>query len=222
MFSLLDGHPVFDPTKSDAFLGWDTARFYVAKVPDPAVSILLERSVDGGDTWERVFEGNSLTQISDPEALSNGVTMYRVTTVAATGAATVREYPMSADSDAVWLNGGVALGMACRLPYDPTYSTSPERERGIWQLAGNTRVAWAGEQAGETVTVGGRLIENDENVASHKDLGNLFLDPEPLHMVRTPNGTRVHGVLSSPDLSRTPGVGIWNFGFTVTEADRGE
>lgn len=205
---LRDGQPVMLPT-ADALV--------------KAESFTVERSVDDGDTWESVVESpGSHFQFSDFESLSNGVTAYRVTTYADTGAATVREFPMPADSQAVWLGGGVGFGGTCRLPFDPSLGLSPERERGMWKLAGNTRVAWAGEQAGTVVSASGRMIEGEDDTAQYDDMSRVFLDPEPLHLYRNPLGQRVHGVLSGADLQRTPGVGIWTYGFSLEEADRQE
>lgn len=201
-------------------------------VEDPAppatVSVTVERAVDGGDTWELVLVTVPGVTFSDGESLSNGETLYRVTAIAASGAASTVIYPVIADSGAVWLSGGIGFSRTARLPLNPTVRLRASRVRSVEHYEGRTRgVGYAGEQTSLTVEVGGALIDRDITTAEVDGLIDLVQDDQPLHMIRDPDGRRIVGVISDVNIprkqaiSRTDGTaGMWEFSFSLEETDR--
>ncbi len=183
----------------------------------PAVRVDVERSVDGGLTWFPFIEASELpvTQ-TDPEAVSNGVTRYRVTTYSAEDAASVVVHEVEADSPAVWLSGGDGFTQAQRLPYDPAVTITAGRERVVRQYAGRaTPVAHAGEAVTRTLDYGGTLITDEH---SPEDLADLVSDPAPVHLYRDPDGRHIYGALGTVQLERHAHM-LWGFSFQLTETE---
>lgn len=186
-----------------------------------AVSVLVERSVDAGATWEVVLSAEPGNSLSDWESLSRGVTEYRVTAFASSGAATSVVYPVEATSVAVWLSGGIGFSRTARLPYDPVVKISAGRARSVQRYEGRSHgVPYAGEQLSRVVEVSGRLRAGDPDVVSADALALVAQDVAPLHMYRDPDGRRVYGVLSSVTMPRQSNIGLWGYGFTLEESDR--
>lgn len=196
--------------------------------PPATVSVTVERSVDGGDTWEPVLVTVPGVTFSDGESLSNGETLYRVTAIAASGAAATLIYPVNADSGAVWLSGGIGFSRTARLPLNPAVRLRASRVRSVEHYEGRTRgVGYAGEQTSLTVEVGGALIDREITTAEVDGLIDLVQDDEPLHMIRDPDGRRIVGVISDVNIPRKQAVsrsdgaaGLWEFSFSLEETDR--
>lgn len=196
--------------------------------PPATVSVTVERSVDGGDTWELVLVTVPGVTFSDGESLSNGETLYRVTAIAASGAAATLIYPVNADSGAVWLSGGIGFSRTARLPLNPAVRLRASRVRSVEHYEGRTRgVGYAGEQTSLTVEVGGALIDREITTAEVDGLIDLVQDDEPLHMIRDPDGRRIVGVISDVNIPRKQAVsrsdgaaGLWEFSFSLEETDR--
>lgn len=196
---------------------------------DPTVTFTVERSVDGGDTWEPVLAGAVDGDVSlvDWEAPSSGDTTYRATayTVEAAAAATV--IVVNADSIAVWLSGGPGFGVTGRLPFDPAVKITPGRQRALKQYAGRSLpVALAGEAISRIVAVSGTTFDEalaDQATANVAQLTRLAQLEEPLFLFRDPDGRRIYGSIDPIDMDRN-GVasrnGMWGYAFTLTEADR--
>src|SRR5690606_4835152 len=102
------------------------------------VRIVVERSVDGGDTWEVVVEVAEYGNLIDWESLSYGDTLYRATAFTAEGATAMTELTVEARSGSIWLSGGAGFAVACRLPYDPGVQVTSGRERALKQYAGRS------------------------------------------------------------------------------------
>lgn len=198
---------------------WNPDGTSTASMPDDAVSMTVERSVDDGITWSPVLtDETGVVQVADHEALSNGVTIYRVTSYAATGAATVREFPVQSDSGAIWVGGGVGYSDTCRLPYNPQVTVSAGRERVIKRYSGRSLpVVYAGEQLTRTVDTGGMVLVDDED-AQVTDLERVAQAVEPVHLVRFPDGRIVYGMLSQISASRQSHA-HWGYSFTLTETE---
>lgn len=188
-----------------------------------AVSFAIERSVDGGVTWELVaadlLDASALT---DWECLSNGETHYRATSYAATGATSDVIEIVFADSQAVWLSGGEAFGMAARLPFDPDKGVQVSRERGMHRFAGRSRgVPWSGEHTSRSVDSSGTLIDDDPEVSSPEWLEQVAFADAPTHLYRDPRGERMYGSLGPVSISRGKGPTLWRYSFQIDETERG-
>lgn len=225
------------PAAPDVSGGWSEASGAVnltvsegSEVPSPpaTVSVTVERSIDGGDTWELVLASDPGVTFSDWESLSCGETLYRVTAIAASGAAATLIYPVVADSGAVWLSGGVGYARTARLPLNPAVRLRASRVRSLELYEGRIRgVAYAGEQTALSVEVGGALIDRDITTAEVDALIDLVQDEEPTHMFRDPDGRRIYGVVGDVNIPRKQAVsrpdgsaGLWEFSFSLQGSDR--
>ncbi|KAM9866748.1 hypothetical protein ACIFOC_00440 [Leucobacter aridicollis] len=186
----------------------------------PAVRVDVERSVNGGLSWETFIEGGDLPVVeTDPQALSNGTTLYRVTTYSADDAASVVVHEVEANSPAVWLSGGPGFTDTARLPYDPEVDFSTSRERILKQYAGREKpVVYSGEAVTRTVQWSGTLLSHDSEVASVETLERISQAPAPLHLYRDPDGRHVKGMLAPLSKQRVAD-GMWSYSTSIEEAD---
>lgn len=189
-------------------------------LPD-AVSLSVERSVDGGLTWELVAEGLVPdVEMFDWESVSFGTTAYRVTAFSDVGAGSVTFREVQANSGALWLSGGDAFELVARLPFDPEVGVTVSRARSSRRYEGRPRaVAYAGEHLTREATASGTLLDGDEEVASRAHLETVALAEAPVHLYRDPTGARLYGVLSEVSWDRSFD-GVWAYGFSVDETDR--
>ncbi len=192
------------------------------------MSILVERSIDGGTTWEPALATDPGVTVSDWESLSRGVTLYRVTGVSASGASTAVEYPVTADSGVLWLSGGVGFSLTAPLPLDPKIAFDDRRDRSTEYYEGREMpVAYAGEHLKTVVAVSGSLIDREDHSAEVDQLRALIRDPEPTHLLRDPDGRRIYGVVSSVQIPRQQAIdradgwaGVWQYSFSIEETDQ--
>lgn len=205
---------------------WDEAMGGVALevdagVGDPATtSLLVERSVDDGETWEAVWSGVGPVTFTDWESLSFGTTYYRVTGFAETGAGTSVSVPVVAESGSLWLSGGLALSRTVRLPYNPKVQITASRARTVQQYEGRPLpVAYSGEALSRSVDVSGTLLTRSTDNADVPAMVEVAQLPEPVHMYRDPDGRRIYGSLSEVSLPRDSWA-TWGYSFTLTEAER--
>lgn len=182
-----------------------------------AVTSDIERSVDGGMSWGPFVQGAPLPVfVTDTEALSNGVTMYRVTTYSEDDASSVVIHEVTSDSPSVWLSGGEGFTRTVRLPYDPAVSLTRGRERAVRRYAGRPKpVVHAGEAVTRTVDYGGTLLLDEQ---SPDELADLVADEAPVHLYRDPDGRHVYGAISDVQLTRESHA-HWGFGFQLTETE---
>lgn len=183
-----------------------------------AVSADIERSVDGGVTWELFVERAAVPVFEiDTEARSSGVTMYRVTTYSEDDASSVVVHEVTSDSPSVWLSGGEGFTRTARLPYDPEVSLTRGRERAVRRYAGRPKpVVHAGEAVTRTVDYGGTLLVDEQ---SPDELADLVADEAPVHLYRDPDGRHVYGAVSDVQLTRESHA-HWGFGFQLTETEK--
>lgn len=225
-FSGGDGLVLIDGTwRATAWAGVEDDSYSVASVPPATVAVTIERSVDDGATWEPVLHGDPQQTTVDPEALSYGVTLYRVTSHTAAGAASVLEYPVLAESESVWWSGGPGFTQSARLPYNPEYSVDAGRERSARRYSGRSKpVAYSGGQLSRTVQLQGTLIGGDPDSAQVAQMIELAQAGEPVHMIRTPDGDRVYGVIGTVQLPRQTGLAdrgsLWGYSLTLDETNR--
>lgn len=193
----------------------------------------IDRSIDGGETWERILTGVAPAQtLVDPECLSYGDTLYRVTGWAVTGAAAETIATCAARSGALWLAGGPGFTVCERLPFSPKVTVEAARARSMKRYAGRELpVGYSGFAVARTVQVSGLIA--DEATAGETTAGVAALDrlatvTEPIHLFRDPDGRRVYGVIGSIQMPRqenTPGEvrdwnAFWGYSFTLTDTGR--
>lgn len=228
---------VFDPPAPPSIGGvWDEMQggieITVSPSEDPAavptVAVLVERSVDDGQTWELVVEVTEDAILLDWESLSYGVTHYRATAVTAEGATAVAEVDVDARSGVLWLSGGAGFGVTARLPYDPGVQITAGRERTLKRYAGRTHpVALTGQALSRTVGISGRTFDRDEATAGVEELVRIAQLETELFLFRDPDGRRIYGAIGDiqlPRQSSTPHPdgweGVWGYSLTLTEATR--
>ncbi|MBC9954951.1 fibronectin type III domain-containing protein [Leucobacter sp. cx-42] len=218
------------PAPPMVMLGWDdslgTGSISVEPgssedVVEPTVSMQVERSFDG-ETWELVVEGlEPVTQVTDAECLSFGETMYRVTAFTQFGASADVTEVLMAESWAVWLGGGEGYMLTARLPYDPEVSVSVARARTKHRFEGRPlAVAYSSPYVDRSVAHSGRLLDDDQDVATRRALQDLALVEEPVHLYRDPTGERMYGVLTGELVVDREFDGIWTYSFAVEETER--
>lgn len=194
----------------------------------PATNTLdIERSVDGGQTWQPLTMGlDPSTQpefvLSDGEALSAGITKYRVTATAPTLSSSVTVVDAVADSRAVWLSTGSGYGLTAPIRYNLDVQQKAGRARQVQRYEGRARaVAYAGAAISRTIQVAGKVLPHVDGNTDSGRLIQVAQDPSPLHLYRDPAGRRVYGMLSDVDIKRSPAAGgeILDVSFTVEEAE---
>ena len=189
----------------------------------PTVYNTVERSIDGGQTWELVMDGLPLnSSVTDPECLVGAPTLYRVTAVSALPSSSATTVELDADSMATWLSGGDGFGQVVRLPYNPSVKVSSGlAEREVQHFAGRTLgVEMAGTARQRTVLIGSLLIEEDPTSTSStsEDVEELSYLPAPI-LYRDPTGRRIYTSMSRPDLSRDH-LRRWTLSVTLEEVSR--
>lgn len=234
--AFVDGHPVIRPGADEGELAIVGGRVRVSSSAHRAAYFTLERSIDGGTTWEAVLaevitgEGANLV---DYESLSYGSTLYRAVAFTVEGATAETTVTVDARSMALWLSGGAAFAQTARLPLNPAVEHTVSRERALKEYAGREKpVAYAGEHVTRTVAVSG-LVEDRhfmDDTASPDTLAELAQNPEPVFLFRDPDGRRIYGTIGAVNLPRQlttsdgdpvrPWNGLWGYSFTITETDK--
>lgn len=183
-----------------------------------AVSIDLDRSVDGGNTWEPIVTGGPKAgyAVEDTEALSCGTTLYRATAWSDLPSSSETIFELVTTSDSVWLSGGPSFALTARLRYDPERSVTTGRERAAVRYEGRELpVAYSGDQIAREVTLKGATLEDEDDMA--QQLEAVAYAREPMHLYRDPSGLRIYGSLSDVSVTRSV-PGRRGFTFRLTEA----
>jgi hypothetical protein len=229
-----NGHPLIREGADEGELSLVGDRVRVTDASARAVSFTLERSVNGGTTWEPVLaevisgDGANLT---DYESLSYGDTLYRAVAFTTEGATAETTITVEARSGALWLSGGAAYGVTGRLPFNPKTRITAGRARALKQYAGRSHpVALSGEALNRSVSVSGMTADrswDEETTANVDHLSVIAQLEDAVFLFRDPDGRRVYGSIDVIDMSRdtvTSDVdgwnGVWGYAFTLTEADR--
>ena len=184
-----------------------------------AVSNRVERSVDGGETWEVVADSVAISSsVTDRESLSAGTTLYRVSALTDLPSSSSRIIELHADSDAVWLSGGRGFSTAVPLNWDPQHSTAVGLvNRKVHYFAGRRLgVEMSGTQRKRSVSVSATLL--DERLDLIRRLEELSYLPAPF-LYRDPLGRRIYGSLSGVQMDRAVG-GKWQVAAVVEEVER--
>ena len=226
-------HPYFEEAADEGRFVLVGDRLAIETTPTMGTLFTIERSVDGGDTWESVLgetESVSGAALMDWESLSYGDTLYRATATTVEGATAVAEITVPARSTALWLSGGVGYSLTCRLPLNPGVSVSGGRATSPKMFAGRTKpVIYKGEALSKVYQITGNVTDREsvEPNASPDELMELVRNPESLHMLRTPDGERVFGSVPGVNLGREsvtshtdelrPWNAFWGYQFELTE-----
>ena len=185
----------------------------------PAISNSIERSVDGGKTWEKVADHLPVnTTLQDGEALSAGKTIYRVSATSATPSTATTSVALEADSKALWVSGGTGFATSIPLRYDPTTSVKPGLlTRKVHYFAGRARgVEVTGSHQVRTITLGASLHDRDYRLV--QALEALAVAPAPF-LYRDPLGRRIYCSMSSMSAPREVG-GMWKVSVELEEVEK--
>ena len=227
-----NGHPYFEEGADEGDVSFVGDRISFTRKAARAVNFSIERSVDGGVSWEavlaEVISGDGANLV-DYESLSHGTTQYRAVAFTTEGATAETIIEVDADSDALWLSGGPAYGDTGRLPLNPDVKHTAGRQRALKEYAGRSKpVALVGESTTRTVTVNGRTTDTPwaDETANTETLIRIAQLPERLFLFRDPDGRRIYGVIGDVDLPRMQALrnpdgtpnGLWGYSFTLTEA----
>lgn len=186
------------------------------------VSNTVERSVDGGSTWELVADGLPVqATVTDSECLSTGTTRYRVTATSALPSSSTVVVDAEADSGAMWIGAGAGYADAIRLPYNPEVSFTPSLPgRETYRFAGRTmRVMVDGTGVDRSWQLAARLIPGDDTNCSPRDVDRVALTPGPV-CYRNPDGVRIYAAMGSPTLKRGTGGVCWDISCELVEVEQ--
>lgn len=184
-----------------------------------AVSNTVERSIDGGKTWETVADKLAISSsITDTECLSNGTTTYRVTATSDLPSSSSTTVELTTSSDAIWLSGGQGFALAVPLAWNPkTAVSSGLANRKVHRFAGRRLpVEMSGVQRVRTVSLSATLL--DERIDLLDRLEDLSYRPAPF-LYRDPLGRRIYTSLSGLQMDRAIG-GTWSVSASLEEVDR--
>lgn len=186
------------------------------------VSNTVERSVDGGSTWELVADGLPVqATVTDSECLSTGTTRYRVTATSALPSSSTVVVDAEADSGAMWIGAGAGYADAIRLPYNPEVSFTPSLPgRETYRFAGRTmRVMVDGTGVDRSWQLAARLIPDDDTNCTPRDVDRVALTPGPV-CYRNPDGVRIYAAMGSPTLKRGTGGVCWDISCELVEVEQ--
>lgn len=186
------------------------------------VSNTVERSVDGGSTWELVADGLPVqATVTDSECLSTGTTRYRVTATSALPSSSIVVVDAVADSGAMWIGAGAGYADAIRLPYNPEVSFTPSMPgRETYRFAGRTmRVMVDGTGVDRSWQLAARLIPGDDTNCTPRDVDRVALTPGPV-CYRNPDGVRIYAAMGSPTLKRGTGGVCWDVSCELVEVEQ--
>lgn len=205
-----------------------------------STSVVIERSIDDGATWEHVTEASfedCTLSVSDFEGLSCGTTLYRVTNSAATGASIDVVHKGLADSQAIWLGTGEGFVQTARISLHDGVGISRGRERSLEHYQGRSLgVAYMSENLSRTVSVQGMVPDTDMlrcPSVTRDELESIIVWPYPIHLHRDLHGNRVYGIAGNVGLDREwlmahsdcgdhqgmCGLGLWAFQYDIDETE---
>lgn len=220
-----DGHPYLEEGKDEGVFFNEHLRVSVSDTTPPAaVNVTVERSIDG-TSWEPVVETDDIASLIDWESWSYGDIQYRVTAFSAEGAAAVTVGIVPARSDALWLSGGVGLGVTGRLPHNPDVKVTAGRQRTMKRYAGRSLpVAYAGEAIARVFGISGTVVHESNESATVEQLERIAQLEQDRFMFRDPDGRRVYGTIEQVEMPRriahTDANADWGYSFTFTETEQ--
>lgn len=185
----------------------------------------LDRSIDGGTTWERVADQlPTSTTVTDPECLSAGTTRYRATAVSTLPSSAVSIGELNVQDDrSMYLSGGDAT--VARLHYNPDTTITPslvyQEEHYFSGQKKPTLIEGTATsliiQASATI-LPDRVTSIGTDVASNLNALITLASTPGLKLYRDGRGRRVFGRLYNMQISdHTDGVS--SVSFTLKEMD---
>nr|DAJ48333.1 MAG TPA: FN3 [Caudoviricetes sp.] len=206
-------------------VSWTGAPFASTSVATPNSPITvrnrLERSVDGGVTWEEITaDAPPDTSLSDPEALSAGVTLYRVEAYSPDGALAVGRATCAADSQAMWIGGGIDYRDTVGLFGDPDHTVKPGLvERKVLYFAGRRLgVEVCGPAQENPLSASARFLDEDYPTVG-VGLERLARSAGPVCW-RDPVGRRLYASLTDVSMARSHAGGVWDIDLDLKEVER--
>lgn len=185
-----------------------------------AVRNVVERSIDGGETWKQIADLPRTGTLADVEALSFGENKYRVSSFTADGGVSVRVVDCYATSPALWLSGGDGFNARARLLYEPGLTVESGRDRALLRFAGRELpVTYSSRSRGRVLEVICEIADNDPGNSSRAELEQVVNNLAPVHLYRDPDGNHVYCMVSNVKISRGRHRGWWSCRFTVTQVD---
>lgn len=170
--------------------------------PQPAaVTNIVERSIDGGNTWELVMDDLPVNgTLTDPECLSYGTTLYRVTAVSALPSSAVSEIEeLYATSLDIWLNGGDGFAVAAPITCKPGLTVKPGLlEKNVYYFAGQeTGTSVSGKARQRIYSLKGSIHEDDDDTTDVRQILEEVMPflPDPF-LVRDFAGHRIYASVS--------------------------
>ena len=184
----------------------------------------VERSLDGGTTWESVGEAAKNGSISDAQATSWGDTHYRVTAYTADGATSTKQASINVQSKALWIGAGPTYQDTLRLPYNPKIGlTTSLPGRVTLRFAGrDLRVELSGVGTDRDWTISALLLASalesrNGTCAQPDDVDRVALTPGPV-CLRSFEGKRIYGSLHGVQIYRQYS-GCWTMQATITQTE---
>jgi len=206
-------------------VSWTGAPFASTSVATPnspaAVRNRVLRSVDGGTTWEEITAAAPPdTSLSDPEALSSGTTLYRVEAYSPDGALAVGRATCAADSQAMWIGGGVDYRDTVGLFGAPDHTVKPGLvERRVLYFAGRRLgVEVCGPAQENPLSASARFLDEDYPTVG-VGLDRLARSAGPVCW-RDPVGRRLYASLTGVSMARSHAGGVWDIGLDLKEVER--
>lgn len=206
-------------------VSWTGAPFASTSVATPnspaAVRNRVLRSVDGGTTWEEITAAAPPdTSLSDPEALSSGTTLYRVEAYSPDGALAVGRATCAADSQAMWIGGGVDYRDTVGLFGAPDHTVKPGLvERRVLYFAGRRLgVEVCGPAQENPLSASARFLDEDYPTVG-VGLDRLARSAGPVCW-RDPVGRRLYASLTGVSMARSHAGGVWDIDLDLKEAER--
>lgn len=192
----------------------------------PTVSLSLERSLDGGLTWQTLADTAEMPIIlQDFQGRTFGTTWYRATAHSELGATSTAEMEVVTRSDGIWLGGGPDYGRTVHLTRSPRISGGVDTNREVRYYSGSSMIV-NGTPRGLTLRVGA-IIQDDLGGTLVDDFLAVTRLPSP-HLYRDATGRILAGALVDPSVDwdqtiHTP-QGLearWPVSFTIVEAKDG-
>ncbi len=206
-------------------VSWTGTPFASTSVATPNSPITvrnrLERSVDGGVTWEEITaDAPPDTALSDPEGLSAGVTLYRVEAYSPDGALAVGRATCAADSQAMWIGGGIDYRDTVGLFGDPDHTVKPGLvERKVLYFAGRRLgVEICGPAQENPLSASARFLDEDYPTVG-VGLERLARSAGPVCW-RDPVGRRLYASLTDVSMARSHAGGVWDIDLDLKEVER--
>lgn len=201
------------------------ASIMLGSVGVPADHNTVERSVDQGSTWEPVADTVPLGgSVADPECLSAGPTLYRVSAVSATPSVASATTEFDPRDYAMWLNGGANFSTSAQLMYTPgrTVSTGVADQELVYFSGRTLPVALEGDATTLIINASARVLparvdpEGGDTITVGATLKALSHGGRVLY--RDPLGRRVYGALSGVQVKEEVD-GTGEVAFTLTETE---